>query len=233
MVAARSWPSTGHRGHCWSTTLDSHPAAIITQSATVNGKVVYVGTSSEEAFAALIDGYPCCSFRGQMAALDLDTGAILWQTVMTPVGFPGNAVGSSPAVDAKRDSSTSRPGTTMTHRRRRSPASLPQPVIRRISRRAFRPTTTSTRCSRLGHEAPALIRGQRGGRLRRVDGRTASRSSARGPIVLSRLGLTSTSGRHPHCSPSRTHASYESTSWRRPEERPVLDAQPDTGRSAG
>ena len=88
----------------WSTTLDDHPAAIITQSATVNGKVVYVGTSSlEESFAALIPGYPCCSFRGKMAALDLDTGAILWQTVMTPEGFPGNAVwGSSPAVDAKR-----------------------------------------------------------------------------------------------------------------------------------
>ena len=88
----------------WSTTLDDHPAAIITQSATVNGKVVYVGTSSqEEGFAALIPGYPCCSFRGKMAALDLDTGAILWETVMTPEGFPGNAVwGSSPAIDAKR-----------------------------------------------------------------------------------------------------------------------------------
>ena len=38
-----------------------------------------------------------------MAALDLGTGAILWQTIMTPEGFPGNAVwGSSPAIDAKR-----------------------------------------------------------------------------------------------------------------------------------
>ena len=30
-------------------------------------------------------------------------GAILWQTIMTPEGYPGNAVwGSSPAIDAKR-----------------------------------------------------------------------------------------------------------------------------------
>ena len=32
----------------WSTTLDTHPAAIITQSATVYGNRVYVGTSSLE-----------------------------------------------------------------------------------------------------------------------------------------------------------------------------------------
>ena len=37
----------------WSTTLDTHPAAIITQSATVYGNRVYVGTSSLEGeFAA-------------------------------------------------------------------------------------------------------------------------------------------------------------------------------------
>ena len=117
----------------WSTTLDDNPAAIITQSATVNGKVVYVGTSSqEEGFAALIPGYPCCSFRGKMAALDLDTGAILWETVMTPEGFPGNAVwGSSPAsTPSGVDSSTSPPGTTTTHRRPRSTASWRQGTIR-------------------------------------------------------------------------------------------------------
>jgi len=61
----------------WSTTLDTHPAAIITQSATVFGNRVYVGTSSLEESFALIPGYDCCSFRGQMAALDLNTGAIV------------------------------------------------------------------------------------------------------------------------------------------------------------
>lgn len=88
----------------WATQADSHPAAIITQSATVFDGVVYVGVSSlEEALAAFIPGYPCCSFRGSMLALDLETGAILWKTYTAPDGFSGNALwGSSPAIDTKR-----------------------------------------------------------------------------------------------------------------------------------
>jgi len=88
----------------WSTVAETHPAAIITQSATVFDGRVYVGVASqEEGLAALAPDYPCCSFRGSMLALDLDTGAILWKTYMAPEGFSGNAVwGSSPAVDTKR-----------------------------------------------------------------------------------------------------------------------------------
>jgi polyvinyl alcohol dehydrogenase (cytochrome) len=88
----------------WRTQIDSHPAAIITQSATVFAGRVYIGTSSlEESFAAFVPGYVCCTFRGSMTALDLGTGAIVWQTRTGPEGFPGNAVwGSSPAIDAKR-----------------------------------------------------------------------------------------------------------------------------------
>ncbi|TIC87544.1 polyvinylalcohol dehydrogenase [Nocardioides sp. GY 10113] len=89
----------------WSTQLDDHPAAIITQSATVFDGVVYVGVASNEEGRALIPGYDCCSFRGSMSALDLDTGVILWKTYTAPEGFPGNAVwGSSPAIDVKRGS---------------------------------------------------------------------------------------------------------------------------------
>jgi polyvinyl alcohol dehydrogenase (cytochrome) len=88
----------------WRTTLDTHFAAIITQSATVFDGRVFVGTSStEEGLAAFIPGYVCCTFRGAMAALDLDTGALLWKTFMTPPGYPGGAVwGGSPAVDPGR-----------------------------------------------------------------------------------------------------------------------------------
>lgn len=88
----------------WSTTLDSHPAAIITQSAQVHGNRVYVGTSSlEEAFAAFIPNYPCCSFQGSMLALDVNTGAIVWKTTLVPAGYSGGAVwGSSPAIDTRR-----------------------------------------------------------------------------------------------------------------------------------
>lgn len=87
----------------WATTLDTHPAAVITQSATVYGNRVYVGTSSVEESFALSPGYVCCTFRGRMAALDLNTGAIVWEVRTAPEGFPGNAVwGSSPAIDSKR-----------------------------------------------------------------------------------------------------------------------------------
>jgi polyvinyl alcohol dehydrogenase (cytochrome) len=89
----------------WSTALETHFAAIITQSAVVHGNRVYVGTSSlEEAMSAFVPGYVCCSFRGSMAALDLNTGAIVWKTYMTPSAeFPGNAVwGSTASIDTKR-----------------------------------------------------------------------------------------------------------------------------------
>jgi polyvinyl alcohol dehydrogenase (cytochrome) len=88
----------------WATVADTHPAAVITQSATVFDGLVYVGVSSqEEGLAAVVPGYPCCSFRGSMLALDLDTGAIVWKTYMAPEGYSGSAVwGSSPAIDTKR-----------------------------------------------------------------------------------------------------------------------------------
>jgi polyvinyl alcohol dehydrogenase (cytochrome) len=91
----------------WSTQVESHVAAIITQSAIVFDGRVYVGTASqEEALAAQgVSGglYPCCSFRGSVAALDLETGVILWKTFMVPPGYTGGAVwGSTPAVDPRR-----------------------------------------------------------------------------------------------------------------------------------
>jgi polyvinyl alcohol dehydrogenase (cytochrome) len=88
----------------WSTVADTHPSAIITQSATVFDGKVYVGVASQdEALAAFIPGYPCCSFRGSMLALDETTGAILWKTYMVPEGYSGGAIwGSSPAIDTQR-----------------------------------------------------------------------------------------------------------------------------------
>ena len=87
----------------WKTKLDDHPAAIITQSATVFDGRVYVGVASqEEALAALVPGYEL-SFRGSMLAVDLSSGAILWKTMMAPPGYTGNAIwGSAPAIDTKR-----------------------------------------------------------------------------------------------------------------------------------
>jgi polyvinyl alcohol dehydrogenase (cytochrome) len=88
----------------WKTTLDPHFAAAVTQSASVHGNTLYVGLASlEEGLAAFIPGYVCCSFRGSMIAIDVNTGAIIWKTYMVPPGYSGGAIwGSSPAIDTRR-----------------------------------------------------------------------------------------------------------------------------------
>ncbi len=89
----------------WKTAVGS-VFTIITQSAVVDGNTAYIGlASAEEAFEGLIPDYPCCSFRGSMLALDVQTGAIKWQTYMAPDGYSGNSIWSStPVVDHKRNS---------------------------------------------------------------------------------------------------------------------------------
>jgi polyvinyl alcohol dehydrogenase (cytochrome) len=89
----------------WSTEVEAHPLAVITSSPIVYHGVVYVGVASKEEAAATIPGYPCCTFRGSVVALDAATGAILWKDYMAPPnggvpgGFSGNGVWSSPAID--------------------------------------------------------------------------------------------------------------------------------------
>ena len=92
----------------WSTVVESHFSAIVTQSPVVSadGSTVYVGVASfEEALSAFIPGYVCCTFRGSMLALDATTGAIKWKTYVIPPGYSGGAIwGSTPVIDAKRNS---------------------------------------------------------------------------------------------------------------------------------
>ncbi|XP_057506070.1 uncharacterized protein LOC130789357 [Actinidia eriantha] len=90
----------------WATTLDRHPAGVITMSGTLHKGGFYVGTSSlEEEFNIT----QCCTFRGSFAKLRPQTGAVLWQTFLLPNNhgrrgeYAGAAVwGSSPAVDPRR-----------------------------------------------------------------------------------------------------------------------------------
>jgi polyvinyl alcohol dehydrogenase (cytochrome) len=96
----------------WSTKLEDHPASIVTQSAIVFGNRVYVGVSSLEELFAVDPNYPCCSFRGSLVALDVNSGEIVWKKYMAPrtVGDPtadysGNSVwGSTPVIDTVRNS---------------------------------------------------------------------------------------------------------------------------------
>ncbi|MFO1328799.1 MAG: PQQ-binding-like beta-propeller repeat protein [Rubrivivax sp.] len=96
----------------WQSRIDAQPLAYVTQSPVVHAGRVYVGiTSAEETLAGLQPGYPCCSFRGAVTALDLRTGAPVWKTHTVPDGagrppgdrYSGGGVwGSTPVVDAAR-----------------------------------------------------------------------------------------------------------------------------------
>ena len=92
----------------WMTQVDTHPAAIITGSPVVFDGMVYVGVSSNEETLALNPGYPCCSFRGSIVALDEKSGAIRWKTFDMPDnggqpgGYSGGAIWQPPAIDPKR-----------------------------------------------------------------------------------------------------------------------------------
>ncbi|XP_062009945.1 uncharacterized protein LOC133726416 [Rosa rugosa] len=91
----------------WSTRVDNHTRAFVTMSGTYYNGGYYVGTSSLEE-GLTID--LCCTFRGSFLKLDVQTGAILWQTFMLPDNFgkfgeyAGAAIwGSSPSIDVKRN----------------------------------------------------------------------------------------------------------------------------------
>lgn len=100
----------------WRTSLDEgHPAAVITSSPVLDGERIYVGVSSaEEGFPTQIEAYVCCSFRGSVAAVDLATGTVVWQTHTirddvyyesdgtTRSGYAGAAVWSTPTIDRNR-----------------------------------------------------------------------------------------------------------------------------------
>lgn len=92
----------------WKTTVDSHPAAIITGSPIVYNDVAYVTVSSVEETLAKTSSYACCTFRGSLVALNAVTGKILWQTYMTPSNngtageYSGGSIWSPAAIDVGR-----------------------------------------------------------------------------------------------------------------------------------
>ena len=98
-----------HTGNLrWITPVETHPAAMITGSPVILGNVVYVGVSSSEESLAINPAYPCCSFRGSIVALDLQTGHVKWQTYDMPdnkglpTGYSGGAVWQPFAIDPAR-----------------------------------------------------------------------------------------------------------------------------------
>jgi polyvinyl alcohol dehydrogenase (cytochrome) len=105
---------TGHE--LWRQRVDDHPSATVTGSPVVYGGIVYVPVSSLEEGTA-DPGYPCCTFRGSVVAIDAATGKRLWkrytidetpvQTGVTRIGTKifapsGAAIWNTPTVDTQR-----------------------------------------------------------------------------------------------------------------------------------
>ncbi|MGK2287208.1 outer membrane protein assembly factor BamB family protein [Pedomonas sp. V897] len=101
----------------WRVRPDDHANATITGTPLLHGDTLYVPVSSLEVVTAADPNYACCTFRGSVVALDIETGAEKWThfTVPNPpteqgktaVGTPilgpsGAAVWTSPTLDLKR-----------------------------------------------------------------------------------------------------------------------------------
>src|SRR5215472_7886660 len=101
----------------WKKALDPHPVARITGSPKLYEGRLYVPVSSREEWAAASPAYRCCTFRGNIVALDAKTGNEIWRTytVNKPAhvvettdlgiqiwGPSGGAIWSSPTIDPKR-----------------------------------------------------------------------------------------------------------------------------------
>ncbi|MES3009056.1 MAG: PQQ-binding-like beta-propeller repeat protein [Pseudomonadota bacterium] len=101
----------------WHADVDPNPYARSTGSVVVHGDKVFVPTSSIEVAVAGTLTHECCTFRGNIAAYDLNSGQQLWHTyimeeatlvgtnsagnnVYAPSGAP---IWDAPTVDAKRN----------------------------------------------------------------------------------------------------------------------------------
>ncbi len=100
----------------WSRKIDDHPLVRLTGSPTLHNGRLYVPTSSYEEVGRP-PGYPCCTFRGSLVALDARTGRVVWKAY--PIAQPpklmaktadgrelwgpsGGAIWAAPTIDAKR-----------------------------------------------------------------------------------------------------------------------------------
>ena len=67
----------------WSRQVDDHPLVRLTGSPTLHDGRLYVPTSSYEE-GGRTPGYPCCTFRGAVLALDAATGDEVWRGYTIP-----------------------------------------------------------------------------------------------------------------------------------------------------
>jgi polyvinyl alcohol dehydrogenase (cytochrome) len=68
----------------WEHKLDNHPVARITGAPKLHGSRLYVPMSSIEEVAGGGPKYPCCTFRGSVVAVDIESGKPVWKTYTIP-----------------------------------------------------------------------------------------------------------------------------------------------------
>jgi polyvinyl alcohol dehydrogenase (cytochrome) len=101
----------------WKKQVEDHARAAITGAPALYEGRLYVPVSSREESQVGDPKYPCCRFRGSMAALDASNGKVLWKTYTIPEqahrrgknsvgtdlwGPSGVPIWNAPAVDASR-----------------------------------------------------------------------------------------------------------------------------------
>jgi polyvinyl alcohol dehydrogenase (cytochrome) len=101
----------------WKLKLDEHPVARITGGPQLQGSRLYVPISSIEEVPSGSAKYECCKFRGSVAAIDVESGKLVWKSYAIPdpptptrknkdgtqlYGPAGAAIWSSPTLDLKR-----------------------------------------------------------------------------------------------------------------------------------
>ena len=105
-------------GLIWQAQVDEHPDVTLTGSPRYHQGKVYAPLSSKEWASAADPGYPCCTFRGGVTAVDASDGRVLWTArsiAEEPVPVGRNASGAarfapagapvwnSPTIDARRE----------------------------------------------------------------------------------------------------------------------------------
>ncbi len=101
----------------WKVKIDDHPAARITGSPTYYDGRLYVPVASSEELVGGSPQYECCTFRGNLSAVDAETGRVIWKAYSIPdpprvyktnsagtklYGPAGAGIWSSPTIDVKR-----------------------------------------------------------------------------------------------------------------------------------
>lgn len=107
----------GTGAHIWTVKVEEHPRSRITGAPALFEDRLYVPLSSYEEVESDDPEYACCTFRGSVSALEIETGRVVWKTYtiaeeprprgvssagVTLYGPSGNAIWSSPTIDAGR-----------------------------------------------------------------------------------------------------------------------------------